>query len=59
MKGGEAGGRKLERETVSAETLDFLKVRFNLHTSLDEQLTLMACFYFDSSNHSYLQNYQN
>ena len=28
VKGGEAGGRKLEKETVSAETLEFLKVRF-------------------------------
>lgn len=28
VKGGEAGGKKLEKETVSAETLEFLKVRF-------------------------------
>merc|ERR1712127_332127 len=27
VKGGESGGKKLEKETVSAETLDFLKVR--------------------------------
>ena len=29
VKGGESGGRKLEKETVSAETLDFLKAYQN------------------------------
>lgn len=28
VKGAASGGKKLEAETVSAETLDFLKVRY-------------------------------
>jgi hypothetical protein len=35
VKGGEAGGRKLEKETVSAETLEFLKVRLALILLVD------------------------
>jgi hypothetical protein len=31
VKGGESGGKKLEKETVSAETLEFLKVIIYLH----------------------------